>query len=131
MSHNRYTPKELIAALRRQAAMRNATWPCVLLKDILVLCDENERLQEALAKHEAESPSASLRAFARDVLGDWPVACGLDGFDIQELAVKHGLLVETTQTKPCDGVCTCSEYFDHDEFADGVTCYRRTDLLSS
>lgn len=35
----------LVAELRRQAAARNATWPCVLLSDIMPLCDEYERLR--------------------------------------------------------------------------------------
>lgn len=35
---------ELIAELRRQAAMKNATCPCVMLKDLMPLCDEYERL---------------------------------------------------------------------------------------
>lgn len=44
----RYTTPELIAELRRQAAKKkNATWPCVLLKDLLPLCDEYERLRDA------------------------------------------------------------------------------------
>lgn len=36
--------RDLIAELRRQAAMRNATWPCVLLKHMMPLLDEHERL---------------------------------------------------------------------------------------
>ena len=36
----------VIAELRRQAAARNATWPCVLLSDLMPLCDEYERLRE-------------------------------------------------------------------------------------
>ncbi len=43
----KYTTLELIAELRRQAAKKNATWPCVLLKDLLPLCDEYERLRDA------------------------------------------------------------------------------------
>lgn len=36
---SRYTIPELIAELRRQRAMRNSTWPCVLLADLMPLCD--------------------------------------------------------------------------------------------
>ncbi|ULQ45934.1 hypothetical protein JN531_012575 [Flagellatimonas centrodinii] len=39
------TPAEIIATLREQAAQRNATWPGVLLKNLMPLCDEFERLQ--------------------------------------------------------------------------------------
>lgn len=44
---SKYTTPELIAEIRRQAAMRNATWPCVLLKDLLPLCDEVERMNSS------------------------------------------------------------------------------------
>lgn len=44
---NSHTNTELIADIRRQAAMRNATWPCVLLKDLLPLCDEVERTRQS------------------------------------------------------------------------------------
>lgn len=46
---SKYTTDELIADLRRQAGMRNATWPCVLLRDLLPLCDEIERLKDNAA----------------------------------------------------------------------------------
>lgn len=36
----------MIAELRRQREMRNATWPCVLLKDLMPMCDEVEQLRE-------------------------------------------------------------------------------------
>jgi hypothetical protein len=36
----------LCAELRRQAAQRNATYPCLLLKDVLPLCDVLEDLAD-------------------------------------------------------------------------------------
>lgn len=74
----------------------------------------------------------ALRAFAIDVLGDWPDDCGvIDGFDVQELALKHGLLTETKQMAPCSENCWCVEYHGSDpgDWADGVICYRKTPLL--
>lgn len=41
----RYTLPELIAELRRQGAKKNRTWPCVLLKDLLPLCDAYEQME--------------------------------------------------------------------------------------
>lgn len=41
---------EIVAELRRQRAMRNATWPCVLLKDLMPLCDEYERLRGLISE---------------------------------------------------------------------------------
>lgn len=45
---DKYTPIELIADLRRQAQMKNALWPCVLLKDLLPLCDDNDRMRDRI-----------------------------------------------------------------------------------
>ena len=71
-----------------------------------------------------------LRAFANDVLGDWPEGGSLDGFEIQELAVKHGLLVASKQYKPCvEEGCFCASMVVPEEFEAGVDCYRRSQLL--
>lgn len=75
------------------------------------------------------SGEAKLRAFAQDVMGDWPHECGLDGFELQDLAVKHGLLVPVEMTAPCGEGCQCAEYYESDELVEGVTCYRKTELL--
>ena len=72
-----------------------------------------------------------LRSFAQALFEDFPDYMGVDGFDLQDLAVRHGLLVETTQFKPCgeDGHCSCLNYYGQDEWKDGVTCYRKSHLL--
>lgn len=71
-----------------------------------------------------------LRAFAKDVMGDWPEIGSLDGFELQELAIKHGLLEATTQYKPCvEEGCFCAGMLTPEEFESGVTCYRRTVVL--
>ena len=65
----------------------------------------------------------NLREFARDILDDFPDSFP-DGFGIQDLAVKHGVLVAETRTEPCgaEGTCRCVEY--HGDMSEGVTCYR-------
>lgn len=69
--------------------------------------------------------------FARDVLADFPENFP-DGFALQDLAVKHGLLVGRTVTEPCrDEGCACAGYCGAEEMADGVTCYRRCTALSA
>ena len=40
-------------------------------------------------------PVIDFAGFAREVLSHWPDE-GIDGFDLQDLGVKHGLLRETT-----------------------------------
>lgn len=71
-----------------------------------------------------------LRAFAQEIMDGWPDVGMLDGFDIQELAVKHGLLIETTRNKPCaDEGCNCAEMCDECDWLEGVQCYHTTELL--
>lgn len=76
----------------------------------------------------AEEDRDALRAFARGCLDDWPDV-GVDGFELQELATKTGLLEAVTVTAPCGENCNCIEYHGIDGFADGVICYRKTELL--
>lgn len=71
-----------------------------------------------------------LRAFAQDIMDEWPDVGTLDGFDLQELAVKHGLLAETTHHKPCaEEGCNCAAMVDERDWQEGVQCYRGTALL--
>lgn len=70
----------------------------------------------------------ALRAFARAVLDDWPESAP-DGFELQDLAAAHGLLVGSTVTEPCGDACQCAEYHGAETMADGVICYRRSPLL--
>lgn len=71
----------------------------------------------------------ALRAFAQDVMSDWPLSAP-DGFDIQNYAIKHGLLLPQQRFEPCRPEhCQCAEYFAEDEFKGGITCYRKTPRL--
>jgi hypothetical protein len=65
-----------------------------------------------------------LRAFAQAILDGWPEVPQWDGFDLQDLAVKHGLLEATTVTEFCGEGCQCAEI---DEFP--MECFRFTALL--
>ena len=79
---------------------------------------------------EADAEIQRLRAFATDVMDAWPLG-NVDGCDLQEYAVKHGLLTPETRTAPCseDG-CNCAEYYSSAEWAEGITCYRRPTWMS-
>lgn len=72
-----------------------------------------------------ESPR--LLAFVRDLftLSGWPEGGDIDGFDFQEVCVKHGLLIPHTVTEPCGQSCSCAEYHGRDDMQEGVTCYRK------
>lgn len=66
-----------------------------------------------------------LRSFVAEVMQAWPLG-DVDGGDLQEYAVKRGLLTPEVRTEPCsEEGCNCAEYYDTDEWADGITCYRR------
>ncbi len=45
MTYRRYSNTEIILELRRQSALRNATWPSVLISDLLPFCDDFETLE--------------------------------------------------------------------------------------
>ncbi len=64
----------------------------------------------------------NYKGFAMAIMEDWPDTPNLDGFDIQDLAVKHGLLNPVTVTEPCGDNCNCLEWIAPDEFP--TTCYR-------
>jgi hypothetical protein len=70
----------------------------------------------------------ALRAFAQHMLDGWPDFTGLDGGEIQDAAIKHGLLVGETRTTTCAEDCACAEYHGTDSPGE-FTCYRRTALL--
>jgi hypothetical protein len=59
------TPAEIIAELRRQAGLRNATWPCMLLMDMIPLFDEFERM--AAVNYRIQSEIAKAVADEREV----------------------------------------------------------------
>lgn len=86
----------------------------------------NTRAQSAeLAAARAEVER--LRAFAQDVMEHWPEGAP-DGGDLQEYAVKYGLLRGVEMPGPCGENCGCTEYLANDEWPS--TCYRRTSLLT-
>ena len=64
------------------------------------------------------------KGFANAIYNDWPDCGSLDGFDLQELGEKYGLLVPEERTTLCDPECNCAEYYSSDEITAGFTCYR-------
>lgn len=72
-----------------------------------------------------------LRAFAQAIMESWPDG-GIEGDDLQEIAVKHGMLTPEIRHEPCGEWCNCNSMncLDSDDWKDGVECYRRTALLT-
>lgn len=82
-----------------------------------------EKVAQPVIAPEPQETTDKLRAFAQAVLKNWP-DCMLDGEEIQEIAVEHGLLIGTVKTERCGDWCGCAEY---DEFP--VICYHKSQLL--
>lgn len=76
--------------------------------------DANARLSEY---------PAPLRAFANELISASYEGGSFDGCDIQDIAVRHGLLRIERRESECGEVCPCREY------GFPVDCYRRTSLL--
>ena len=72
-----------------------------------------------------------LRAFASAIMEAWPEG-GIEGDDLQEIALKHGMLAPEIRSEPCGEWCKCNDIggYDSDDWKRGVECYRRTALLS-
>ena len=75
------------------------------------------------------SDEENLRAFAKEIMDHWPES-GVDGDDLQEIAVKHGLLAPTVKYKPCGENCSCADHAGTDEFKNGLVCFVKTKLLT-
>ena len=72
----------------------------------------------------------ALLAFAREIMSAWPEG-GIEGGDLQDAAVEHGLLVPETRYAPCSEECPCAWSATEEEFAGGVVCYRRAEWLKA
>lgn len=83
-----------------------------------------------LVKHYADE-NKQLRAFAQAIMESWPEG-GIEGDDLQEIALKHGMLAPEIRHEPCGEWCQCNGIggYDSDGWQRGVTCYRRTALLT-
>ena len=74
-----------------------------------------------------------LRGFAKEIMDCWSDGPGvIDVMDIQDMAVKHGLLLPEMRHSSCEtdtNYCSCSEFVTTKEFKAGVECFRKTKLL--
>jgi len=66
-----------------------------------------------------------LRAFANDMINASFEGGSFECGDIQDIAVKHGLLHIEPRDEECGEVCACSEY------GFPAKCYRKTPLLNA
>lgn len=84
-----------------------------------------------IASRRISSENKKLRAFAQAIMEAWPEG-GIEGDDLQEIAVKHGMLAPEIRHEPCGEWCNCNCLgdFDSADWQRGVECYRRTALLT-
>ena len=61
-------------------------------------------------------PNRALIRFALAVLNQWHGGerGGIDGYELQDLAVWAGVCVRETRTAPCDDVCPCADVIGWD-----------------
>jgi len=86
---------------------------------------ERSGVTEKVSGGASVSDLERLRAFAQEVMQAWPEG-GIDGGDLQEIAEKHGLLIEKQMVAPCCESCNCA-----DCGVSGPTpCYWQTALLT-
>lgn len=91
--------------------------------------EKTRRLREEVTQ--AKRDLASLRLFAQELLAEWPDEIGIDGFDLQDLCVKHRLLTPTYPNGPCGESCWCEGYYGNAMGSwIGAVCYRKTELLT-
>ena len=73
----------------------------------------------------ARAEFEALRAFANEIVAAAFEGGSFDGFDIQDMAVKHGLLRIEQRDEECGEFCACLEYGFPSE------CYRKTEVLKA
>lgn len=56
--------------------------------------------------------------FVRELLRAWDFSGDIDGGQLQDMAIKHGVLKEVVITEPCgdDYTCRCINYYHEDDY---------------
>lgn len=114
---------KLDAALAREAALREELDE--LRESYESMRDRKNSivdLQQRLTV--AEQLSENLSGFSKEMIDAAFEGGSLDGAEIQDIAVKHGLLKIENRTEECGEVCACREFGFPSE------CYRKTDLIA-
>ena len=93
---------------------------CVFCNDTGNLRSVHTALQQRLTV--AEQRADDLSVFSKEMIDAAFEGGSLDGAEIQDIAVKHGLLKIENRTEECGDVCACREFGFPSE------CYRKTDL---
>jgi hypothetical protein len=107
----------------------------MMIRDDIFICDyckgDKGEFNDETGNHVSCERIADLEAFFRELieLADWPEGGDIDGFEFQDAAVKHGLLIPEQRTEPCGEGCNCNQYYSDEEWTEGVICYRLAPAL--
>ncbi|EZI28917.1 hypothetical protein [Pseudomonas extremaustralis] len=89
-------------------------------------CESAKEVMGArMTLHTLDRERNQLRAFAVDMINASFEGGSFDGGDIQDIAVKHGLLAIERREVECGEACACREYGFPAE------CYRKTPILGA
>jgi hypothetical protein len=76
-----------------------------------------------------EVAAPDYKGFALAIMEEWPDVGTLDGFELQELGEKYGLLRKEERVVPCDPeYCQCSEFY---EIGAKAECFRKNWIVYS
>lgn len=71
-----------------------------------------------------------MKDFIKELLENfYPDCADIDGGDFQDIAEKHGILIQTIRHEPCGEPCVCNEMCSDEEWKEGVSCYKAADWL--
>ena len=71
-----------------------------------------------------EKEISQMIGFIAELMDSWPDGFDLDMGYLQELAIKYKILYGQKRFRPCGENCTCYEYYDMNDFENGIICYR-------
>jgi hypothetical protein len=97
------------------------------MSDVQKFFSDDARGVKCVRAEDFDRVTASLYAlqdFANEMISAAFEGGSFDGGDIQDMAVKHGLMRIESRDERCGEACSCAEYGFPAE------CYRKTDLLS-
>ncbi len=98
---------------------------CITFSDPLLTPEAADEIEHLTAEN------AVLKAFAYGILKDHP-DLDMEGGYVQDLAVKHGLIVTVPVTEPCGEGCNCCEYYGlapDGKFCETENCYQVADFV--
>ncbi len=118
--------RRTLRLMMQSCEMRDPTWK--ILGNVRA-DDAAEALQYASSLIRSKREVSKLQSFAQEIMQAWPEG-GIEGDDLQRIAVRHGLLTPQIRHEPCGEACLCAEVLDPSDWEAGARCYGKTTLLT-